>query len=73
VEIHDLHLWEVTSGFPSLSAHVTVDEEADNDRIRLELADLLQRSYGIDHSTLQVEQMPEKLLRIDPGSSGDDA
>jgi cobalt-zinc-cadmium efflux system protein len=69
VEIHDLHLWEVTSGFPSLSAHVTVAQEADCHRIRLALADQLERDYGIGHSTLQVEHEPEELLHIDRGSS----
>jgi cobalt-zinc-cadmium efflux system protein len=64
VEVHDLHLWEVTSDFPSLSAHVTVESEADCHRIRLSLADLLEREYGIHHSTLQVEHQPEKLLKI---------
>jgi cobalt-zinc-cadmium efflux system protein len=73
VEVHDLHLWEVTSGFPSLSAHVTVGPGADSDRTRLELADLLERSHGIRHSTLQVEQQPEKLLRIEPGGDGEHA
>jgi cobalt-zinc-cadmium efflux system protein len=73
VEVHDLHLWEVTSGFPSLSAHVTVESEADCHRIRLSLADLLERDYGIDHSTLQVEHQPEKLLKIEDRSDAGDA
>jgi cobalt-zinc-cadmium efflux system protein len=68
VEVHDLHLWEVTSDFPSLSAHVTVGSEADCHRIRLSLADLLERDYGIHHSTLQVEHQPEKLLKIEDRS-----
>jgi cobalt-zinc-cadmium efflux system protein len=67
-EVHDLHLWEVTSGFPSLSAHVTVEGEADCHRIRLYLADLLERDYGIHHSTLQVEHEPEELLEIESGA-----
>jgi cobalt-zinc-cadmium efflux system protein len=71
VEVHDLHLWEVTSGFPSLSAHVTVESEADCHRIRLSLADLLERDYGIDHSTLQVEHQPEKLLKIEDRPDAD--
>jgi cobalt-zinc-cadmium efflux system protein len=71
VEIHDLHLWEVTSGFPSLSAHVTVEQEADCHRIRLALADQLERDYGIGHSTLQVEHEPEELLKIDRGPGSD--
>jgi cobalt-zinc-cadmium efflux system protein len=73
VEVHDLHLWEVTSGFPSLSAHVTVESEADCHRIRLYLADLLERDYGVRHSTLQVEHEPEELLRIEDGSGADRA
>jgi cobalt-zinc-cadmium efflux system protein len=67
VEVHDLHLWEVTSGFPSLSAHITVEGEADCHRIRLSLADQLERDFGIRHSTLQVEHEPERLLEIERG------
>jgi cobalt-zinc-cadmium efflux system protein len=69
VEIHDLHLWEVTSGFPSLSAHVTVEAEADCHRIRLALAGQLERDYGIQHSTLQVEHQPERLIEIGRNSA----
>jgi cobalt-zinc-cadmium efflux system protein len=65
VEVHDLHLWEVSSGFPSLSAHITVARDADCHRTRFELADLLERDYGIDHSTLQVEHEPERYLKIE--------
>ena len=71
VEVHDLHLWEVSSEFPSLSAHITVARDTDCHRTRLELADLLEREHGIDHSTLQVEHEPETLLSIEP--SGHDA
>ena len=69
VEVHDLHLWEVSSGFPSLSAHITVAPEADCHRTRFELADLLEREYGIDHSTLQVEHEPERYLKIESDPS----
>src|SRR5437764_12097770 len=72
VEVHDLHLWEVTSGFPSLSAHVTVEGEADCHRIRLSLADMLERDYGIGHSTLQVEHEPEELLEIKRGPGAEE-
>ena len=65
VEIHDLHLWEVSSGFPSLSAHITVAPDVDCHRTRLELAGILERKHGIDHSTLQVEHQPERLLKIE--------
>jgi cobalt-zinc-cadmium efflux system protein len=55
VEVHDLHLWTVGSGFPSVSAHVLVEPGADCHAIRLELANLLRERFGLTHSTLQVE------------------
>jgi cobalt-zinc-cadmium efflux system protein len=57
VEAHDLHVWTVTDGFPALSAHVLVQPGADCHRIRLELERLLHDSFGIDHTTLQVEHI----------------
>ena len=65
VEVHDLHVWEVTSEFPALSAHVTVEADADCHRARLELADLIEREFDIHHITLQVEHEPERLVQID--------
>ncbi|HKB51638.1 MAG TPA: cation diffusion facilitator family transporter [Solirubrobacterales bacterium] len=65
VEVHDLHVWEVTSEFPALSAHVTVEPEADCHRARLELAELIEREFGIHHTTLQVEHEPKRLVQID--------
>src|SRR6266516_4319768 len=55
VEVHDLHVWTVGSGFPSSSAHVLVEPGADCHAIRLELANLLGERFGLGHSTLQVE------------------
>ena len=55
VQTHDLHVWTVTSGFPTLSAHVLVQPDADCHRIRLELEELLRERFGIEHTTLQVE------------------
>ena len=65
VEVHDLHVWEVTSEFPALAAHVTVARDADCHRARLELAGLLENEFGIHHTTLQVEHEPERLLQIE--------
>jgi cobalt-zinc-cadmium efflux system protein len=55
VEVHDLHVWEVSSGFPALSAHVLVGADTDCHRTRRHLESLLHDRYGIDHTTLQVE------------------
>ncbi len=57
VEAHDVHVWTVTSGFPSLSAHVLVQPGADCHRIRLELERALAEGFGIEHTTLQVEHV----------------
>jgi cobalt-zinc-cadmium efflux system protein len=54
-EVHDLHVWEVTSGFSSLSAHVLVPADSDCHARRAELEQLLAERFGIVHSTLQVE------------------
>ncbi|MDQ4019236.1 MAG: cation diffusion facilitator family transporter [Actinomycetota bacterium] len=57
VDVHDLHVWTVTSGFPALAAHVLVDPGADCHRIRLELEALLRERFDIDHTTLQVDHV----------------
>ena len=66
VEVHDLHVWEVTSGFPAISAHVTVRAGCDTQAHRRELADLLRERFDISHSTLQVETRHEGPLSIQP-------
>jgi cobalt-zinc-cadmium efflux system protein len=66
VEVHDLHVWEVTSGMPSLSAHVTVRAGCDTQVHRRRLAELLRERFGIDHTTLQVEARHEGPLEIEP-------
>ncbi len=45
VDVHDLHVWEVSSGFPALSAHVLVEHDADCHRARLRLADVVERRF----------------------------
>jgi cobalt-zinc-cadmium efflux system protein len=66
VEVHDLHVWEVTSGFPALSAHVTVRSGCDTQAHRRQLAEVLSERFGITHSTLQVETRHEGPLTIAP-------
>ncbi len=55
VEVHDLHVWEVTSGFPALSAHVLVGSENDCHAARRGLEAMLHERFGLDHTTLQVD------------------
>jgi cobalt-zinc-cadmium efflux system protein len=67
VEVHDLHVWEVTSGFPALSAHVVVRAGADCHELRRHLQRVLAERFGIDHTTLQVdhEAAPQRPLQIE--------
>jgi cobalt-zinc-cadmium efflux system protein len=57
-EVHDLHVWTLTSGFPVLSAHVLVAPGADCHGLRRDLEAMLGERFGLDHSTLQVEHAP---------------
>ena len=61
-EVHDLHVWEISSGFPALSAHILVSRHDDchEGRRRLEL--LLHDRFGIDHTTLQVDHQQPRLV-----------
>jgi cobalt-zinc-cadmium efflux system protein len=65
VEVHDLHVWTITSGFPALAAHVLVERGDDCHARRRELEELLLREYGIEHTTLQVDHAgPPSLVSI---------
>jgi cobalt-zinc-cadmium efflux system protein len=55
VEVHDLHVWEVTSGFPALSAHVVVHADDDCHALRRQLQQVAHDRFGIEHTTLQVD------------------
>jgi cobalt-zinc-cadmium efflux system protein len=66
VEVHDLHVWEVTSGFPALSAHVLVSAECDCHAARRELEALLRERFGLEHTTLQVDHTASGLIAIEP-------
>jgi cobalt-zinc-cadmium efflux system protein len=68
VEVHDLHVWEVTTGMPALSAHMIVRQDADCHEARWRAARLLEDRFGVEHSTLQVEHEAEdELLQIEEG------
>jgi cobalt-zinc-cadmium efflux system protein len=60
VEVHDLHIWTITSGFPALSAHVLVGRGEDCHGRRRELEQLLRREFGIEHTTLQVDHASDQ-------------
>jgi cobalt-zinc-cadmium efflux system protein len=75
-DVHELHVWEVTSGFPALSAHVLVAPGSDCHERRTVLEDVLRLTFGIDHTTLQVDhrhdvyEVDSLTRRLHPGPPG---
>jgi cobalt-zinc-cadmium efflux system protein len=62
-EVHDLHVWSVTSGFPALAAHVLVSADDDVDEVRERIEVVVRERFGIDHTTLQT--MVQPLLELE--------
>jgi cobalt-zinc-cadmium efflux system protein len=62
-EVHDLHVWTVTAGFPALAAHVRTDPTEDVDEVRGRVEAVLHERFEIHHTTLQM--MAERLLSIE--------
>jgi cobalt-zinc-cadmium efflux system protein len=69
-EVHDLHIWEITSGLPAASAHVLVAPGEDCHAVRADLEAFLGSQYGITHATLQVDHAV--LVDHPPGPGGPD-
>jgi cobalt-zinc-cadmium efflux system protein len=69
-EVHDLHVWTVTSGFPALAAHVRTDpHEGDVDEVRRRVESVLHERFDIHHTTLQMTVEP--LLALETQRDGE--
>jgi len=55
-DLHDLHVWSITSDFPVLSSHVVITDEAGPEQVLRELQEVLAGRFGITHATLQLER-----------------
>jgi cobalt-zinc-cadmium efflux system protein len=55
VDLHDLHVWTITSGMDAMSGHLVVDDTADEQAVLMAARDKLHEDFGIDHTTIQVE------------------
>lgn len=62
-EVHDLHIWSITSGMDSLSCHLVIGEQEDQQRILQEALSMLEEQYRITHATVQIET---PLIRHSP-------
>lgn len=69
VEVHDLHGWEVTSGFAALSTHVVVRADDDCHEVRRGLQRMLDDRFHFHHTTLQVgHEMAPLQIEVAPPS-----
>ena len=66
-EVHDLHVWTLTSGFVALSAHGVIEDPMDQRRVLEEIRDRMRR-YGIEHVTFQLE--PRELVQMRKAGEG---
>ena len=64
VEVHDLHVWTVTSGFPALAAHVLVAPGVDCHDARRRLQHLLEERFDLHHTTLQVDHLARRAQGV---------
>jgi cobalt-zinc-cadmium efflux system protein len=69
VQVHDLHLWELTPGVPILTAHVLVAPRADCHAIRRRLEQMLHDRFSITHTTLQVDHAHPQVIAIGRAST----
>lgn len=71
VQVHDLHVWTITSGFPALAAHVLVGADDDCHAKRRELERLLHDRFELEHTTIQVDHDRPEILQIETARSQD--
>jgi len=62
--LHDLHIWNIGSGFPAMSAHVDLSPGANPESVRRAVHRLLHQEYAVAHTTIQTESAPP-LLQVD--------
>ena len=63
-QVHDLHIWTITSGFPAVSAHIVAKPGTDHDRLLHQLQAVLRDDFDLTHATLQIDRDHNELLQI---------
>ncbi|TYP74011.1 cation diffusion facilitator family transporter [Paenibacillus methanolicus] len=55
-DVHDLHIWTITSGMDSLSCHLRVLDAADEQRVLQQAINRISKQFRIDHTAIQIEK-----------------
>jgi cobalt-zinc-cadmium efflux system protein len=62
--VHDLHVWTITSGFNALAVHVVAAQGVDHDELLHRLQEEIAGRFGIEHTTIQIDEDHTTLLQI---------
>ena len=55
IDVHDLHIWTITSGLDSLSCHMLIEDEKNSQEILQEAINTIKDQFKIEHTTIQIE------------------
>jgi len=69
MDVHDIHVWTITSGLDAMSGHVTIDEDAPAETVLTEVTRILNDDFSLHHTTIQVEQVECKAPGGEPCKS----
>jgi cobalt-zinc-cadmium efflux system protein len=69
-DVHDLHVWTITSGMEALSVHIIYDKEVSQSELLKSIRTKLHDEFGIDHLTIQMETREEEQIGAHPCFSG---
>ncbi len=64
VEVHDLHIWTITSGFDALAVHVVAARGVDQHALLHDLEAIIETEFGVTHTTVQVDRDHRAPLQI---------
>lgn len=71
-DVHDLHVWTLTSGKEALNAHVLVDDLSDGQHVLKDLQMLLRERFDIEHTTVQLESDRSPVFQVTHQQRRDD-
>ncbi len=62
--VHDLHVWQISDGFPMLATHVIVEPGVDQHAMLHRMEDVLRAEFGIEHVTIQIDVDHARGIRL---------
>jgi cobalt-zinc-cadmium efflux system protein len=63
-EIHDFHVWSLTTGVILLTAHICVSDPEEGTKVLESVTKMLDKEFGLSHSTIQIEDAKSDTCRV---------